>query len=111
MSNSNRKVRFVMPDGSQITHEFGPAGSVMEVGRDNGVDEIVAECGGSMSCSTCHVYVEESQLGLFGEPGDLERDMLDCVAAERRPNSRLSCQLELEGVDQDITVFLPDTQY
>ncbi|MDH4248382.1 MAG: (2Fe-2S)-binding protein [Deltaproteobacteria bacterium] len=106
------KVRFVKSDGSERVFEFGDAFSVMEVGRKNGVEEIVAECGGSMSCSTCHVYVDEAQLGNFPEPDELENDMLDCVSAERKPNSRLSCQLELRAVEpgQDITVTLPDSQ-
>jgi len=106
------KVRFVKPDGSARVFEAGNAFSVMELGRENGVEEIVAECGGSMSCSTCHVYVEEAHLGWFPGPEDVEKEMLDCVAAERKPNSRLSCQLELRSLepDRDITIYLPDTQ-
>ena len=106
------KVRFVKSDGNERVYEFGDAFSVMELGRKNGVDEIVAECGGSMSCSTCHVYVDEANLAIFPEPDDIEREMLENTAAERRPNSRLSCQLELRSVapGSDITIYLPDTQ-
>jgi 2Fe-2S ferredoxin len=68
----------------------------------HGVEGIVAECGGACSCATCHVYVDEAFTDRVGGAGDLEDDMLDGAAAERLPNSRLSCQIkmrdELDGL-------------
>ena len=64
---------------------------VMEVIRDWGLN-IKAECGGGLSCATCHVYVDQDWLDVVGAPSDEEEDMLDSVG-DVRPNSRLSCQI------------------
>jgi 2Fe-2S ferredoxin len=71
---------------------------VMEVIRDWGVG-IKAECGGSCSCATCHVYVDEKWFGQLPGPSDDEEDLLYSTL-DKRPTSRLSCQLLLsEGLD------------
>jgi len=71
---------------------------VMEVIRDWGLN-IKAECGGALSCATCHVYVDADWLEIVGPPSDEEEDMLDSVG-DVRPNSRLSCQILMdEGLD------------
>ena len=84
--------------------------SVMRAAIVNGVDGIVAECGGEMMCATCHVYVEPDQLERTPPQSDDEKAMLEFTASERKPNSRLSCQLvattELDG----LVVYLPETQ-
>ena len=64
---------------------------VMEVIRDWGLN-IKAECGGALSCATCHCYVDSEWLDAVGAPSDEEEDMLDSVG-DVRPNSRLSCQI------------------
>ena len=73
---------------------------VMEVIRDWGLD-IKAECGGAMSCATCHVYVDPAWLDAVGTPSDEEEDMLDSVG-DVKSNSRLSCQIlcsdDLDGL-------------
>lgn len=80
----------------------GDAGmSVMEVIRDNGFEELLALCGGSCSCATCHVYVDPAWTDLVGGPHEDEADLLDS-SDHRRENSRLSCQIrftdELDGL-------------
>ncbi|MFC6673032.1 2Fe-2S iron-sulfur cluster-binding protein [Marinobacterium aestuariivivens] len=69
---------------------------------------MVAQCGGECSCATCHVYVEA---GDVGEPAEDELDMLELVAAERRPQSRLSCQLRVGPELDGLVVRIPETQY
>lgn len=92
----------ISPDGTSTTLEARLGDSVMEVAVKHGVEGIVAECGGACSCATCHVYVDEAFTDRVGGAGDLEDDMLDGAAAERLPNSRLSCQIkmrdELDGL-------------
>ena len=89
-------------DQSGESHELeGLEGwRVMEVIRDWDLN-IKAECGGALSCATCHVYVEGEWMERVGPPSDEEEDMLDTVG-DVRPNSRLSCQLlmsdELDGL-------------
>jgi 2Fe-2S ferredoxin len=69
----------------------------------------VAECGGAAMCATCHAYVEP----MAGLPpvGAVEEEMLESAAAERRPTSRLSCQIKLKPELDGLVVHLPDRQY
>ena len=75
--------------------------SVMEGAIQNNIPGIDADCGGSMACATCHVYVEEKCLDKLQKAEDGEIDMID-MAVEPKKNSRLSCQLivtdELDGL-------------
>jgi 2Fe-2S ferredoxin len=66
--------------------------SVMEVIRDSGFDEMLALCGGCLSCATCHVYVDEDVMADLPPISGDENDLLDS-SEHRRPNSRLSCQI------------------
>lgn len=77
---------------AEIDAETGS--SVMEAARDNGVDDILALCGGSCACATCHVYVDEAWLARTGTPSDDEDELLSS-SSHRRSNSRLGCQIEL----------------
>lgn len=70
--------------------------SVMETLRNAGVDEIMALCGGSCACATCHVYVDEVEFGLLPTMSPQENDLLD-GSEHRQVTSRLSCQLHLSG--------------
>ncbi|HEX8262503.1 MAG TPA: 2Fe-2S iron-sulfur cluster-binding protein [Allosphingosinicella sp.] len=80
-------------DGSEKTIEGKAGWSVMENIRDAGFDELLALCGGSCSCATCHVHVDEGWLAALPPMGSDEDDLLD-TTDHRRPNSRLSCQIE-----------------
>ena len=75
--------------------------TVMEGAVQNDIPGIDADCGGGMSCATCHVYVDENWLDKLPQKEDGEEDMLD-MAFEPKKNSRLSCQLivsdELDGL-------------
>jgi 2Fe-2S ferredoxin len=84
--------------------------SVMEGAIKNGVDGIVAECGGACQCATCHVYVDEAWLGRLNPIQEDEDAMLDTTASERRPNSRLGCQIPLTETLDGLTVTTPPTQ-
>jgi 2Fe-2S ferredoxin len=70
--------------------------SLMENIRDGGVDEVMALCGGSCSCATCHVFVDPAFVGRLPPMSDDENDLLD-NSDHRRPTSRLSCQLRVTG--------------
>ncbi|MFD0311013.1 2Fe-2S iron-sulfur cluster-binding protein [Streptomyces sp. NPDC127119] len=90
------KVAYVLPDGA--VHEVDvPSGqSVMDGSVRNNLPGIIAECGGSCSCATCHVYVDEASRAQFDEPSDDERELLE-FADGARPASRLACQLILSA--------------
>ena len=76
--------------------------TVMEGAIQNDIPGIDADCGGSMACATCHVYVEEKWLDKLPKAEDSEVDMID-MAFEPKKNSRLSCQIivndELDGLE------------
>lgn len=69
--------------------------SLMEAATREGVTGIVAECGGSMSCASCHVFVDEAWTAQVGPPGDIEDELLDEAVTPRETTSRLSCQVVL----------------
>ena len=75
--------------------------SLMENIRDAGFDELLALCGGCMSCATCHVFIDEAFVDRLPTLSEDENDLLDSSDA-RQPNSRLSCQIpigpDLEGL-------------
>jgi 2Fe-2S ferredoxin len=104
------KVIFVALDGSRRTIDAAVGDTVMATAVRNGVPGIVGECGGNLSCATCHVYVDEDFAALVGPPGGLEDDMLDLGVSDRRSTSRLSCQIKLTEAVDGLTVELPEEQ-
>lgn len=103
------QVHFTNASGATRTIDANVGDSVMETAVRNGVSEIVAECGGSLSCATCHVFVDESQLDALPPMSDMEDEMLYGTAVDRQDNSRLSCQLPVTE-DTDLRVTTPETQ-
>src|SRR5579862_3414806 len=96
-------------DSEQVAVLLGD--SVMEGAIKNGIDGIVAECGGACQCATCHVYVDEAFLGRLNPIQEDEDEMLNTTASERRPNSRLGCQIPLtRQLDGLIVRTLPTQQ-
>jgi 2Fe-2S ferredoxin len=85
--------------------------SLMQAAVDANVKGIEADCGGLMTCATCHVYVGEAFAGLLPPPGEEELGMLEFTASPRRPTSRLSCQIELREELDGLTVELPASQH
>ncbi|WP_375588985.1 2Fe-2S iron-sulfur cluster-binding protein [Hoeflea alexandrii] len=104
------KITFVSPDDGRTTVEAAGGDSVMQTALANGVEGIVAECGGAMMCATCHCYVDEDWLSRTGTASDEERAMLDFAASEVRPSSRLSCQIAITDELDGLVVHLPDAQ-
>jgi ferredoxin, 2Fe-2S len=102
-------VHYIDSEGTVRDIEGRPGDSVMETAVRNGVPGIVAECGGSLSCATCHVFVREDCLDKLTPMEPMEDEMLYGTVVEREENSRLSCQLKLtEGMDLYVTT--PETQ-
>lgn len=92
---------FIQPDGTQRAVVATVGQSVMEAATGNLVAGIVGECGGSCSCATCHVYINESWFARLVPADEFEQAMLE-GAVEPGPLSRLSCQIpvtdELDGL-------------
>ena len=93
------KITIVEYDGE--THEIDAevGSTVMESALRGGVSSIIAECGGSCSCATCHVYVDEAWVERLEAPSEEEAEQLD-AAFNAKPTSRLSCQIKVtENLD------------
>jgi uncharacterized protein len=103
-------ITFELADGNSRTVIAKTGTSVMEAATGAGVSGIVAECGGSMACGTCHIYVATEWAGRLPRPTPGETAMLEFVEGGPRPESRLSCQIKItEGMD-GLRVKVPDAQ-
>lgn len=85
--------------------------TLMDVATAKNIDGIAADCGGLMTCATCHVFVDEPFATKLGPPGAEELGMLAFAAVPTQPNSRLSCQINLSADLNGLRVTLPATQY
>ena len=103
------KITYKDHEGGSRTIEVENGLSVMEGAIQKDVPGIDADCGGSMACATCHVYVEEKWLDKLPKVEDAEVDMID-MAYEPKKNSRLSCQLIVSDELDGLTVTTPAKQ-
>ena len=103
------KITYNDHTGKSTTVDAEDGSTVMETAIRNDIPGIVAECGGSCACATCHVYVDEAWLEKVGKAGPLEEDMLD-FAYDVRPNSRLSCQINVSAELDGLIVTTPEQQ-
>lgn len=104
------KVTYISADGTKTVIDAKDGDSVMQTAVGNGVAGIVGECGGSMMCATCHVYVDSAFVDQLPAVLEGEDEMLDCTVAERRANSRLSCQIKVGPELNGIIVHTPEQQ-
>lgn len=104
------RITYIEPDGNPVTLAVTDGWSLMKGATVQGVAGIEAECGGSCACATCHCYVSEAWLSRLPPPGPNELLILENTAAERRPNSRLSCQIQVTPELDGLTVAFPDRQ-
>jgi 2Fe-2S ferredoxin len=104
------KITYQLLDGSTQTLEADSGESVMQVAMNHEIPGIIGRCGGFCVCGTCHVYVDSAWVNQLPTPSIDEDALLDAVAAERLPNSRLGCQIKLSEALDGIVVTVPDTQ-
>lgn len=102
-------VTFVLPNGERTTVRAEAGFTVMGVALRQGIDGIEAECGGCLSCATCHVVVDEAWSDKLRPIDEIEDEMLEMVP-DRQPASRLSCQIKLTDALDGITVHVPEAQ-
>lgn len=92
-----------------LTGETGR--SLMQAAVDAGIDGVVAECGGTMTCATCHVFLEGALADRVPPAGEDEQAMLELTATPRQVSSRLACQVHLVPELDGLEVRLPAAQY
>jgi len=103
------KITYIDYQGNSKTIDIENGLTVMEGAVQNNIPGIDADCGGSMACATCHVYVEEKWLDKIPKPEDGEVDMID-MAFEPKKNSRLSCQIIIADELDGLIVKTPEKQ-
>jgi ferredoxin, 2Fe-2S len=99
-------VRFLIRDGTVRDVEASEGHSVMQAAVGAGIPGIIGECGGAMSCATCHVHVADAWRQIVGPPGDHERAVLD-FAEDVTDASRLGCQIALRSELDGLTLEVP----
>jgi len=104
-------VTYVGHDGKRRTVDVPNGESVMRGAINHMVDGIVGECGGGLACATCHCYVDEAWVDRVGPPSEIEAQMLEAAACERKTSSRLSCQIVAGDALDGLVVHLPETQF
>lgn len=103
-------ITFIAPNGTKHMVEAKNGHSIMETAIANDIAGITAECAGSLACATCHIFIDEKTMGQIAPPETDEEDMLDFVAVERRPTSRLSCQVQINESMKNAVFTIPERQ-
>jgi 2Fe-2S ferredoxin len=107
----NVTVFLVAADGTRRSVSGRAGRSLMKAAVDAGIDGIAADCGGCLTCATCHVIVAPDWAARLPPPSADELSMLEMTAAPREATSRLSCQIELGPALEGLEARLPATQY
>jgi 2Fe-2S ferredoxin len=103
------RITFIEPGGLRRVIDALIGISLMEAAVQNGVQGILALCGGACACATCHVYVDAEWLSRLQPREEMEEGMLEC-AWEPRGNSRLSCQIHITAELEGLEVTVPQRQ-
>jgi 2Fe-2S ferredoxin len=106
------KVTYVDHTGAAVEVDIEVGENVMRGALYNGIEGITGECGGGLSCATCHCYVDEAWTDAAGGPSsEAEAELLESAAAEVKPTSRLSCQLVVTEALDGLVVHMPEHQF
>lgn len=101
------KVTWLVEGQDPIVAYVANGQSLMEAAQDNEVPHITGDCGGCLSCATCHVVVDESWAAKTGTPDGVETSMLECTESPAEPNSRLSCQIFMSDALDGLVLRVP----
>jgi 2Fe-2S ferredoxin len=100
---------YILRDGSRREVEAPVGTSLMKAALDNNILGIEAECGGCLTCATCHGYIDDAWIDKLPPPSEEELVMVDC-AIDVRPSSRLTCQISLTEQLDGVIVHVPQSQ-
>ncbi len=102
------KVTWKLADGQEIVAEVAAGETLKDAAMAANVPGILGECGGNLSCATCHVVVDADWYDKVGSPDEMEDAMLDVTAAPRQARSRLSCQIAMSAELDNIRMTIPE---
>jgi len=105
-------VNYMEANGNRHSIDVPMGENVMRGALYNGVEGIVGECGGGLSCATCHVYVDDAWTERVGGPSsEAEEQLLENASSHVLPSSRLGCQVLVTGELDGLVVHLPESQF
>ena len=104
------RIVFLQEDGERTEVDAMTGQSLMQIALSNLVPGVVAECGGALSCATCHVYVDEQWIDKLPAKSSDEDEMLQVTAEEPTAGSRLACQIKIDSTLDGLTVRIPRIQ-
>ena len=104
-------LKIFTPDGAEHDVTAQPGRSLLDIVQGAGLDGLVAECGGSCVCATCHCVVHDEDVARVTAPEQDELQMLDFTATDREPGSRLACQLKIEADHNGLRVRIAERQF
>ncbi len=104
------KIKIINHEGKEYNLEVQPGDNLMAVAVEQGVKEIIADCGGGCACATCHCFIDNDWKDLVGEISPIENEMLDFTETDRKQTSRLACQITLTEELEGMEVHLPEEQ-
>ena len=109
-SHTMPRVIYIHPNGERDEVDVANGQNLMLAATANDLNGIVGDCGGVMSCATCHVIVEAPYVEQLPPPSETENQMLDYTAAAREQGSRLSCQIVMNAALDGMVVRIADPQ-
>jgi len=104
------RITYIEPTGTEKTVDLPMGATLMEGAVQNGVKGILAECGGSCMCATCHCFIDEAFWEILPTMEEEEDEMLAAAQSERRPTSRLGCQVRVSSAMDGLVIRIPDQQ-
>lgn len=99
-------ITYITADGVERRIDAANGISLMQLALTNGVAGIIGECGGVLSCATCHVYVDATWYERLAPPQAAELAMLE-FADEPTALSRLGCQIKVRDELNGMIVRVP----
>jgi 2Fe-2S ferredoxin len=102
------QVHWIMSNGNRVSDDVNDGTNLMDAAQMNSIPGVAGECGGCLSCATCHVYVDEAWLAACPPMDEVENAMLDIVISPRQSGSRLSCQLIASAALDGIVLHVLD---
>lgn len=99
------QINVIRRDGQKSSVVAIEGQSVMHALRENGIDDLLALCGGSCACATCHVFVDEAWAARLPAPGETELALVESSEAQA-PNSRLACQIKVSDDLNGMTITI-----
>jgi 2Fe-2S ferredoxin len=100
-------LKFMTADGTEYAVDAPDGISIMQVGLDASVPGIRGDCGGNLSCATCHGHISASWRAKLAPPTEDELLMLDC-ALDQTDDSRLTCQIIVRNAIEGMVISVPE---